>query len=87
MEEYGNPVVAAVMKDALPTLLELPDTAPAQQEDGIVANVMEQVMAGQEVLTPAFVKVQSQLVLVDSVLIRSVRPPPNELKTALATPL
>ena len=56
----------------------LAETAAAQKNDPVIARVVAQLTAGEDVSVDAYCKVKSQLSVVDGVLIRTVKLPVNE---------
>ena len=79
-------VGAAVADDAAWRVLTLGEIAAAQQQDEVIPVVVEDLVAGHAVRSPAFQRVQQQLTVVDGVLMRSVKLPPNEVMSVPVVP-
>ena len=85
--------VVAVAADTTDEVGLLPiqeaEIASTQKEDTIIQTVMKQVVAGEKVTEPGFQKVQSQLLVRDGLLHKSIKLPTNEVVVVpvLAEPL
>ena len=77
-----GPTVAAAATEPEPSvvLLRLDDIRAKQSEDAMIAEVVKALESGEDWESSAFKKVRTQLSVVDGMLQRSVKLPPNDVQ-------
>ena len=68
-------------------LLRLDDIRAKQSEDAMIAEVVKALESGEDWESSAFKKVRTQLSVVDGMLQRSVKLPPNDVQNVPVIPL
>ena len=84
-----GPTVAAAATEPEPSvvLLRLDDIRAKQSEDAMIAEVVKALESGEDWESSAFKKVRTQLSVVDGMLQRSVKLPPNDVQNVPVIPL